>query len=152
MKFKILAEYLLDLEKTSSRIEITKILAALLKKTTVDEIDKVTYLILGYLAPSYMGIVFNLAERTMIGVLAKAYGVEKNKVRELYKKVGDIGNAASELALNLKLKTKDLKLSVADVYEKLLDIARDEGEKSVERKIQAMAKCLRFCSCQHKKT
>jgi len=160
MKFLELSSYLENLEKTSSRIEITKILSELFKKSAPSEIDKVTYLILGYLAPSYRSIVFNLAERMMLEVIAKAYGVEKDSVRETYRKVGDLGDTAALLAQKSKFPASTVggkvqkshlrksyggqaKLSVTDVYEKLSDIAKDEGEKSVERKIGKMAQLLR---------
>jgi DNA ligase-1 len=139
MKFSELSKYLEKLEKTSSRIEITLILANLFKKANKEEIDKITYLLLGQLAPSYRGIVFNLAERMMLEVIAKAYGLEKEKVVEIYRKEGDLGNTASLLAFRKKIKDRNLNLSVTRVYERLVEIAKDEGEKSQERKIEKMA-------------
>ena len=53
MKFSVLAGHLERLENTSSRLEITRILVELFEKTDKDEIDKVTYLSLGVLAPNY---------------------------------------------------------------------------------------------------
>ncbi|KKR29778.1 hypothetical protein A2715_00850 [Candidatus Woesebacteria bacterium RIFCSPHIGHO2_01_FULL_39_32] len=142
MTFAELSSFLEKLERTSSRIEITKILAELYKKASNTEVDKITYLLLGSLAPAYKGIVFNLAERMMIGVLAKAYGLEQKKVQQVYKREGDLGNTASVLAQREKGKVQRSKLSVTDVFERLSEIAKDEGEKSVERKIEGMAKLL----------
>jgi len=148
MKFEELSVYLNDLEKTPSRLEITRILAELFSKSEVDEIDKIVYLILGSLAPSYKNIVFNLAERMMVEVLAKAYNEKKAKISAMYLEEGDLGSLASRLTLNSKNKTptvqagKDAKLSVTDVYNKLLELAEDGGEKSVERKIESMASLL----------
>ena len=71
MKFAEFAQYLKKLEVEASRLTITDILAELLKKSGKNEIDKIVYLSLGSLAPSYKGIVFNLAERMMIEVLGK---------------------------------------------------------------------------------
>ena len=73
MKFKVLAEYLQKLEDTSSRIEITEILSDLFKKSNAKEIDKICYLTLGKLAPSYRGIVFNVAEKMMLRVIYNCY-------------------------------------------------------------------------------
>src|SRR4030043_247322 len=103
------------------------------------EIDKITYLLLGQLAPSYRGIVFNLAERMMFEVITKAYGLAKEEVIKIYRKEGDLGNTASILAFRKKIKDRNLNLSVTQVYERLLEIAKDEGEKSQERKIEKMA-------------
>ncbi len=98
MKFKELAIYLDRLEKTSSRIEITKILAELFKKSGKDEIDQVVYLSLGGLAPPYERVVFNIAERMMLAVIAQAYSKNKEEVERLYKKAGDLGDVAFAIA------------------------------------------------------
>src|SRR4030043_1363965 len=142
MTFRELAQYLDALEKTPSRIEITKILADLFKKAGKSEIDKVTYLILGNLAPVYSGVVFNLAEKMLIRTLAKAYGIDSDKTLELFKQKGDLGGVAYALSQNQNLKLKNQDLSVDDVYKMLLEIAGDQGEKSVERKIDKMAELL----------
>ena len=137
------------LEKVSSRLEITRILSELYIASQPKEIDKTTYLILGILAPSYKGIVFNLAERMMLKVLAQAYDTDIDKVKKLYKEKGDLGNVAEGLAQNLKLppgrvRDKAQNLSVLNVYELLLVIAQDAGEGSQERKIQKMADLLKI--------
>lgn len=137
MKFSELAKYLDRLEKTSSRIEITKILAELFKKSSVGEIEKIVYLSLGTLAPGYKGIVFNLAERMMLRVLSKSSGEKIEEVLALYKREGDVGNAATKLA---RVYTKET--SVSEVYSKLYKVAVDEGEGSQERKVDAMAKVI----------
>ena len=142
MTFKQLAVYLQKLEKTSSRIEITKILAELFKKSGDDEIDKIIYLLLGSLAPSYEGIVFNIAERMMLQVINKTYGVDLDKVNKLYKEKGDLGEVAFALAQNQKSKIKNQKSNVSDVYIKLLEIAKDSGEDSVERKVNKTSELL----------
>jgi len=142
MKFSELSFYLERLEKTSSRIEITKILAELFEKADSGEIDKIAYLILGKLAPSYESVVFNVADRLMIDVLAKVYKVEKSKVLKEYKSKGDIGDTAFFLAQNSQPKTQTSQLSVNGVYEKLHDLAVDEGGGSVERKIDSLAALL----------
>ncbi len=138
MKFSELSKYLDKLEKTSSRIEITKILASVFKKADADEIDKITYLLLGKLAPSYQSIVFNLAERMMLQVISRAYGKDIEEVRKIYKEKGDLGDVAENLA-----KGKRKGLSVTEVYERMVVIARDEGAGSQERKVKGTAELLR---------
>jgi len=140
MKFKDLSTYLLDLEKTSSRIEITKTLSKLFKESDKGEIDKITYLILGNLAPKYQGEVFNIAEKTMLEVLSKAFDEDINDVKKEYKKVGDIGDLAYTFSSKNK-KSKDL--SVSEVHEILFEIAKDEGTGSTDRKITKTASLLK---------
>jgi DNA ligase-1 len=140
MKFSELAVYLDKLEKTPSRIQITKILSELFKKADNEEIDKLTYLILGGLAPKYKNVVFNIAEQIMVQVITQAYGGDLEKVKKLYKTKGDLGDVAETLAKESMDIPKNL--SVLDVYEKLLKIAEDEGEGSQERKILKTASLL----------
>ena len=137
MKFIELAGYLDRLEKTSSRIKITEILAELFKKADKGEIDRIVYLSLGSLAPRYKGIVFNIAERMMLKVIAEAYKKDLGKVRQLYRKKGDLGVVAAELASG-----KGKALSVIQVFDELVKIAGDEGEKSQSRKVKSTAKLL----------
>lgn len=138
MRFKTLAQYLQKLEKTVSRNEMTVVLSQLFSKTEVGEIDKVCYLVLGILAPAYRSIVFNLAERMMIQVVAKAAGVDLEKVKKIYKEKGDLGDVVEEIATsNKRQKTRDL--SVSEVYEEMVKVAKEEGEGSVERKIEGMS-------------
>jgi DNA ligase-1 len=137
MKFSDFSEYLDRLEKTPSRLEITRILSELFKKSDKNEIDKVVYLSLGILAPNYEGVILNLAERMMIRVLAKGYGITEEKVQSEYKKAGDMGEVAQKLNTN-----NGSNLSTNEVYEKLLAIAKDNGEGSQERKIEKMADIL----------
>src|SRR5690606_20426122 len=134
MKFHDLSLYLEELENTSSRNDITKVLAKLFTESSKDEIDKIAYLILGILAPSYRGIVFNLADQMVIQAVSLSYKKSIEEIKSLYKEKGDLGDVSYHLA---KAK-RDLGLSVNDVYDELVKIAREEGEGSQERKIQGL--------------
>ncbi|OGM17507.1 hypothetical protein A2V61_04590 [Candidatus Woesebacteria bacterium RBG_19FT_COMBO_47_8] len=137
MTFKALSQYLDKLEKTASRNEITQILSQLFKTADKEEIDKVIYLLLGQLAPNYMAITLNIAERMMLRVIAQAYDEDINKVKALYKQMGDLGNVAQSLAI-----ADGGALSVSAVYDKLMEIAREAGAGSQERKVSGTAKLL----------
>ncbi len=138
MKFKELASYLDKLENTPKRLEITSILSDLFKKSSDSEIDKITYLSLGTLAPNYESIILNIAEKMMIRVLSMAYDKSIEEISKLYKSKGDLGSVAQELAIK---STGDL--SVAEVYEKLVGIAKDSGEGSQERKVTKTSDLLK---------
>ncbi|MEK7526660.1 MAG: ATP-dependent DNA ligase [Patescibacteria group bacterium] len=137
MKFSAFSVYLKRLEAVSSRIEITKILSELFKAATRNEIGNIVNLSLGQLAPSFNSIVFNIAEKMMIQALAKAYSVSPEEILKLYKQKGDLGEVAHELSKN-----KDSNLTVNDVFDKFVSLAKDEGEGSVERKIEAISDLL----------
>ena len=140
MKFSELAQYFSRIEATPKRLEITAILAELYKKVTPAEADEVSYLVLGQLAPSYAGIDFNLAEKMMVRVLAKAYAVTEEKAHQVYKKEGDLGTAAEDLAKGKKVRGKGR--SITEVYQSLKSIAESSGTGSQEKKISAMANLL----------
>ena len=137
MKFKELASYLEKLEKTASRNQITEILAELFKKASAQEIDLIIYLLLGGLAPKYESIVFNLADRMMIRVVANAYDKDPKEVTSSYKKTGDLGIVAEKFAND-----KGQDFSITQVFENLRLIAIDEGEGSQDRKVVDTAKLL----------
>ncbi len=100
MTFKRLSEYFQQLERNASRLKITEILADLYKEATEEEIDKICYLSLGRLLPAYEGLEFQMAGRLMERGIAKAVGMEVEKVAREYKKIGDLGKVAEELKVN----------------------------------------------------
>jgi DNA ligase-1 len=140
MTFARLAQFLARLEKVSSRLAITRILAELLKEVNPGEIDKACYLSLGRLAPAYAGLEFNLAEKLLIRALARATNTPEDKVKQLYKQLGDLGDVAEKLVNSLTRQLVTLK--IVKIYEKLNQIARESGEGSVERKISLTANLL----------
>lgn len=151
MTFEKFANYLSQLEATSSRLKITEILVGLLKEAKADEVDKICYLSLGQLAPLYEGIEFNLAEKLLMRVISQAFGVAEEQVKKEYKKVGDLGEVGYESKVKSRIpkefpkgsKSKVESLSVTEVYERLLEIAEERGAGSVERKITKMAELLK---------
>jgi DNA ligase-1 len=143
MKFARLSDYLIDLEKTSSRIQITEILSRLIKDSDNSEIEPTINLIMGQLAPSFKSIVFNIADNMMLQSLSKAYDIDLIEVKKLYKQSGDLGLTAEKLASSKKLQATSHELSISNVYQKLLKIALLEGEGSVDQKINAMADLLK---------
>jgi len=116
---------------------MTAILAQLIKESRAGEVDKICYLSLGQLAPSYQGIVFNMAEKMVIRAIARAYQQDNQEVVKLFKQKGDLGEVISGLS-----RKKESHLSVLGVYEKLTKIAQDQGEKSQERKVEDLARLL----------
>lgn len=137
MTFSSFANKLAKLSGVSSRLTITAEITELLKEVTGEELSEVCYLLTGALAPTYEGIVFQIADNMMIEAISQSYSIDKQAVLLEYKKKGDLGEVAAAYA-----KDTSSKASVSAVYDQLLSIAKESGEASQERKIAAMVTLL----------
>jgi len=155
MTITTFSEYLNTLETTASRLEITAILATLLKELDAEEVRPACYLLQGQLLPQYSGLEFQIAVKTIIKVLARLlpgalsetsaatslFGEQdlsaaESRVEKSYKVVGDLGKVAAQI---IEQRTNTGKvatgmLSVRDVYANLLEVAEDSGVQSQQRK------------------
>src|ERR687886_2467343 len=91
MKFSELATYLDQLEGTSSRNELVRILSELYRACSVDVIETTTYLIQGRLAPFYVPVEIGLGERLLVSAIAMACRTPKEEVTKLYRRVRALG-------------------------------------------------------------
>ncbi len=140
MKFSTLAKHFESLEKTSSRLEMTRILAQVFEEATEAEIDKTCYLSLGRLVPAYANLEFNLAEKMVMRAIAQVTEKEVSEVTKYYKQLGDLGLVVVKLPQ--RKSTRGIK-SVKEVYEKLRQIAEDSGTGSQERKVRGLAELFK---------
>ena len=132
MKFSAFSDYLQKLETTSSMLEMTAILADLFGKARPDEIRQVVYLSLGEMAPLYEVVRFNLAEKIMAKVISRVSEESVERVTELFKEEGDLGEVIEKLEIK-KLEIEGRGLSVGGVYKNLLEVAREERGRRRER-------------------
>ncbi len=139
MKFAELTEYFGKLETTSSRLEMTRILADLFGKAGADEGRIIAYLVGGKLGPKYNCPDTGMAEKQVVKALALAFGIENEVVAEAFKRKGDLGAAAEEL----NSKRTDSDLSVKEVFERLLAVAGANGQGSQERKMELLGKLVK---------
>ncbi len=145
MKFKELAEVFSRVEKTSLRNEKTEILADLLRRVDETELEAVIYLSLGRLRPLYDSLELNLAEKMAVRVVGWATEVMETEVWKSYKQLGDLGDVIYQLKAKDKKETRGEKveLSVKEVYEELVEVAKESGVGSQERKVRRLGKLLR---------
>jgi DNA ligase-1 len=121
MKFSEFSEYLEKLEATSSRLTLIEILSELFRKTPNEEIEKIVYLIQGRIAPFFAPLEIGMAEKNVASSIAIAFGSEKEKVLTLYRKLGDMGKAAQELAGE----SKSSNITVSEVFDVLTQISKN---------------------------
>jgi DNA ligase-1 len=131
VKFGELAANLDQMEGTSSRNELVRILSDLYRAAVPDELGPITYLIQGRLAPFFEPIEIGLGERLLITAIATAYGAPKEEVAKLYRQSGDLGVTAQRLAPAARRKTP----SVVEVHQRLSQIAAAGGSGSVQTKL-----------------
>ncbi len=138
MRFDELATYLDRLEATSSRNELVRILSELYRACSVDEIEPVTYLIQGRLAPFFAPVEMGLGESLLVSAIAMAFQTPKDEVGQIYRQVGDLGLTAQRLAP----KTGAELPSVSEVHRRLFEIAGTAGTGSKQRKLDLFAGLL----------
>ena len=138
MRFDELAAYLDRLEATSSRNELVRIVAELYGACSADEIEPITYLVQGRLAPFFVPVETGLAERLLISAIAMAYGLTKEEVATTVRQLGDLGAAAQRLAPPAGRQPPP----VLDGHRRLLEIAGTGGQGSLQRKLDLFAGLL----------
>ncbi|MDD5171726.1 MAG: ATP-dependent DNA ligase [Candidatus ainarchaeum sp.] len=143
LAFSDVAAVFEEIEKRSGRLEMTDVLATLLKRADKGEIGKLVYIIQGILAPPYEGIDLGMGERFAIEAIASASGYTKAQVESSYKKSGDLGDTVEELFGKRKqtaLSTSEM--DVGYVYDAMLKIAKASGTGSQEQKIKYLVEVL----------
>lgn len=141
MRFAKLVDYLAKLEATTKRLEMTAILAELFKEASEEDVAPIVYLTQERLGPAFEPIDFGIGEALAAEALAKATGKDKEAIKKLYKQYGDYGIVAEKL-----LGAEAKKLTVAQVYERLKEIATTSGEGTVEKKTGLLADLLQKLS------
>jgi DNA ligase-1 len=147
LQFSDAAAVFSEIEKRSGRLEMTDLLAGLLKQAGADDIDKLVYLLQGMLAPPYEGIDLGVGERFAIEAIAASAGYSRKDVEDHYKKSGDLGDSAEAL-LGRKRQTalSTTEMSVIYVYDAMLQLAKASGSGSQELKIKLLTELLNNAS------
>lgn len=135
LPFSTVAEAFEQLERTSSRKQLTTILADLLRQVDAQAISEVAYLLQGRVAPLYEPIEFGLGERSLERAISEAYGIEPAEVRHHYARTGDLGLVVAELAPR---PAEPPRRSVGEVFAELRRVADISGPGSTERKLSAV--------------
>ncbi len=138
MKFSELAANLDRMEATSKRNELVSILSEVYRASAVDELEPITYLIQGRLAPFFEPVEIGLGERLLMTAIAAAYGAPKEEVTRLNRQTGDLGVTAQRLAPASKRKSP----SVVDVHKRLSHIAAASGDGSQQQKLDGFTDLL----------
>jgi DNA ligase-1 len=143
MKFEKLTSYFQALESTTKRLEMIEILCELLGSVDdAREAQEICYLLQGRVAPFYEPVELGMGERLVERAVSVGCGVELAEVQRLNKKLGDLGEVVESCGDGGKVRAKKGEsggVSVGEVFARLVEIANDGGEGSVERKVEGLA-------------
>ncbi|MDR7520791.1 MAG: ATP-dependent DNA ligase [Armatimonadota bacterium] len=140
MKYRLLAEAYAEIETTTSRLAITRLLADLFRQAPRSVLARLTYLTQGKLYPDFEGVEIGVAEKTAVRAVAQAAGLAPEAVTRQLAASGDLGSVAETLLA--KSAGRRATLTVDEVYEGLDRAARAAGEGAQSVRIGAVAGLL----------
>ena len=139
MTFTELSRYLDRMEATRSRNELVKTASELYAEASSDEIQPLTYLIQGRLAPFFEPVEIGMGDKLVMAAIAEASGRPVTEVSKLYDSLGDLGLVAERLSAGATGRSP----SIVDVHSTLMEVAASSGAGSVEKKRGLFASLLR---------
>lgn len=143
MEFSKVAAVFDTMEATSKRLEITDMLAKLFADVNTAELKKIVYLVQGRIAPSHLGVELGLGEKLALQAISKVTGKSEKEVELLYRKLGDLGDAAQKCIEKKKQESLSFEpLTVDKVYSNLYAIATSSGAGSQQSKINLLSELL----------
>jgi len=143
MHYSLLADAYEELEGVPSKLKKTEILAKLLKETPTDDLETVVLLATGNVFPSWSEEEIGVAEKMMVKAIAKACGAADSDAVKMYKKTGDLGLTAEEMAKSKRQKSLLHKaLTVSIVSDNIKKLSGVGGKGSQERKMSLIAELL----------
>ncbi|MCI4361008.1 MAG: ATP-dependent DNA ligase, partial [Thermoplasmata archaeon] len=146
MQFAELAAAYGRIEATSKRLEMRMLLSELLGATARDELGPVLYLSQGLMAPEYEGVELGLADSLARRAVATVTGATEPTLVERLRASGDLGTTAEELLGAAHRPPPVRPLTVRELWDELLAIARATGEGSQEAKVGILVALLERCT------
>ncbi len=138
MKIATVSDVFSQIEKTSSRTEITQMLAGFLANATALEAKELCYLLLGELYPPYKASQYAIAQKMMLKIVARTLNFHEHDIEKKMAHVGDLGSLIEQE----EWMSSDQHLSVSQVYQSLVQLEALSGMGSQEKKIDHMIALL----------
>lgn len=135
------------LEGTTKRLELADDLAKLFSQASKEDLRVLAYLCQGILLPEHSGVELGMGDKLCEQAIALATGSPQNEVVALYRKTGDLGEAAEKLLEKKSQRTlARTGLSVRKAYDNFYKIATASGAGSQQQKIRLLAELLNNAS------
>lgn len=161
MDFGSLVKYYEKIGHTTKRLEMTDYLVELFRELKdnperAKDLEKIIYLTQGILYPEIMEQPkLGLAEKLLLEALSKYYALNLDKIEKILTKTGDLGTTAEKLAKRQITKKNQItsfmgmeskSVSVAEIYEKLEEIAAISGDGSQDKKYSKLTWLFARCN------
>lgn len=137
-KYSELCNLFNKLEGTQSRNEMSLELANFLNTCDAQEVEIVSYMIQGRVAPMFVNSEFNYSEKSLINLLSSYFSKD---ILSLRKESGDIGDTLYRIKKETEENSKDI--DIKGIYETLWQIASTSGTGSILRKDKIVLDCIR---------
>ncbi len=142
--FAYFADVCKKIEDIPGSLEITSLVAEMLKEVSDDELPIVTYFIMGQVFPEWTDSQLRIGTSLLYTALSKSSGVTLKNIEKLVKDTGDIGEVAGRIFVNEKKNQSTFSafmedqesLSIMDVFERLRQISVSNGKGSKNTKIK----------------
>ena len=152
MKYAELVKVYEDLGATTKRLEKTAILAEFFKKVEVEDLPKITLMVLGTVFPSWSEEEQGIGDKLVMKAVADAVGVSVDDVEDAVRDEGDIGAASEKLyAKKTQMTFFSQPLTVNFVFNQLRKLATLSGARSTARKISNILELLSSASAVESK-
>jgi DNA ligase 1 len=143
MQYSELCETYEELEKNSSRLKKTEILAGFLKKIKKEKNKEIIYLLQGKAFPDYDEREFGISDKLVIKALAKASGESSENLIEKWRKLGDLGLVAESVMKKKKQGTLfSNKLTTEKVLTNLQKLPDLIGKGTIDKKLNLISELL----------
>jgi len=147
MRFEELAQLFKKLESTSEKTAKVSILANFIKKIPDESLKPSLMIIYGNVFYPWEEKKLGIGEKLVIKALSNISGISKEKIEDLFVKLGDLGLVAEKVVLEKKQKTIFKKeITVEEVYETFRKIGNLEGEGTIDKKIGFLSNLLLHAS------
>lgn len=147
MDYSRLVQVYEELEKTSSRLEMTSIVASFLKEVPEGDLPVIMLFLAGRVFPLWSEKELGVGYKMAIKAISSVSGVSEAKIEDIVRETGDTGLAAEKV---LKKKTQTTlfagRLDIRKVYSNLEKLASLAGKGSQEKKISYISELLSFAS------
>lgn len=152
MNFSFLTDVFQKLEKTSSRLEMTDIVAKFLAKTPSEQLPLITLFLRGNAFPLWSDKELGVADKIMVLALSNVSGVKDTAILDSLRQTGDLGKTAEQILVRKAQTTLfTQKLTIGKVHENLERLTELGGKGSQDKKVGYISELLSFASAADSK-